>query len=138
MDRTRFKKPLVLTTLVALGLGAIEIDALLEEHDALGDHPQRSSFAAAVLHRQHEPHNHPRGHPPVDRGASPIVVTGAGLPSHDAQQLAWPKGTVLAVADDATGLPPILLLTESGDHFPGRPSAEPPQQHDIRETMHPT
>lgn len=35
MDRTRFKKPLVLTTLVALGLGAIEIDALREEHDAL-------------------------------------------------------------------------------------------------------
>jgi hypothetical protein len=138
MDRTRFKKPLVLTTLVALGLGAIEIDALREEHDALGDHPQRSSFAAAVLHQQHEPHNHPEATLQWIEAASPIIVTGAGLPSHDAQQLAWPKGTVLAVADDATGLPPIVLLTETGDYFPGRPSAEPSQQHDIRETMHPT
>jgi hypothetical protein len=47
MDRTCFEKPLVLTALVALGLGAIEIDALLEKHDALGDYPPRSSFAAA-------------------------------------------------------------------------------------------
>src|SRR6266704_4163882 len=97
MDKDRFQKPLVVTTLVAsIGLGSIEVDTLLGEHDGLLNYPQSGSITAVVLPREHEPHDHPDTSSEWVDAASPIIVTGAGLPSQT-QLLAWPARTALVI-----------------------------------------